>query len=110
MLNSDKPLFDMIAKMEQTCQNMFGPGADLVIRLGNLNTGGIVFKSTTNHLRFCEANREATSTEFQKKVLEVDNFTKRGRQSNQLSFSGTKCNKLQNQYAKVPPSCHWDGS
>ena len=72
---------------------MLSPGMNLVVRLGHFNTRGIVFKSTADNLRFREGNREVALTEFQKKVLEVDDFTESGRQSNQLGLRSTECHE-----------------
>ena len=91
MLNSDKPLFHKITKMKETNRDVLGPGANLVVRFGHFDASNIVFESSAYHLRFREGNRKAASTKFQKKVLKVNDFSKGGRHSNQLSFSGTEC-------------------
>ena len=93
MLNFDELFFDMVMKVKKAHRNMFGPGMNLVVRLGYFNTSVIIFESTADHLRFHEGNWEVTSTEFQKKVLEMDDFTRSGRQSNQLSFRRTQCHE-----------------
>ena len=93
MLNFTDPFFDVVTKVKKVHRNMFGPGTNLVVRLGYFNTSGIVFESTADHLRFHEGNWKVTSTEFQKNILEMDDFTKSGRQSNQLGFRSTECHK-----------------
>ena len=91
MLNFDEPFFNVVAEVKKVQGDVLGPGTNLVVRLGHFNTCRVVFKGMAENLRFREGNWEVASMEFQKKVLEVDEFNESSRQSNQLSLRTTEC-------------------